>query len=145
MPVLRRLMAKTTIVRTRIRQKQPNIQWAPAQLRAGFLAGLAAIQHETAAADGLLPLPLDTRRRHIHYTHVRTHNPNDVQPEQMTRNAFWLHLVKCYKEAYPQADSETGSILQFGMVCKEMHKDALRDVDRSPHHHAAVYCSSMHY
>ena len=112
---------------------------------AGYLAGVRAIEHEAAAADALLPLPLDSRRRHIHYTHVRTNSGTDVQPHQLTRKAFWDHLVKCYKEAYPRAESENGSILAFGAVCKERHKDASRDVDRSEHHHAAVYCKESHY
>ena len=100
---------------------------------------------ERCAVDGLAPLPLDGRRRHVHYTHVRTHCPDDVQPHQLTRAAFWKHLARCYTEAYPSADSETGSILQFGVVCKEKHNDAARDVDRSEHHHAAVYCTTSHY
>ena len=147
MPLLpsRRLLSKTTVVNLRMRGKQPQVRCRLARPREGFLASLAAIQHEAAAADGLIPLPLDSRRRHIHYTHVRTHRPGDVQPEQMSRAAFWQHLERCYKDAYPQADSETGSILKFGIVCKEMHKDARRDEDRSPHHHAAVYCSLNHY
>ena len=105
------------------------------------MAGLEALQHESAGADGLLPLPLDFKRCHIHYTHIHTNSAADVQPSQLTRDAFWDHLMKCYQEAYPRADSETGSILEFGIVCKEKHKDTTRDVDRSEHHHAAIYSS----
>lgn len=104
----------------------------------GYLAGLTAIELESAAADGLLMLPADGRRFHVHYTHVRTKGASDVQPDQLSRAEFWRHLARCYREAYPKADSETGSILKFGIVCKEKHKDAKRDVDRSEHHHAAV-------
>ena len=100
---------------------------------------------EQNAVDGLMPLPQDRRRRHMHYTHVRTTCLDDVQPHQLTREAFWQHLERCYREAYPSADSETGSILHFGVVCKEKHNDAARDVDRSEHHHAAVFCSVNHY
>ena len=111
----------------------------------GFVAGLSAIEHESVAADGLLALPLDGRRRHIHYTHVRTKNPQDVLPDQLTREEFWEHILRCYQEVYPKAESETGSILQFGLVCKEKHKDAVRDIDRSEHHHAATFCCTPHF
>ena len=111
----------------------------------GYLAGISAVEHESAAADGLLALPLDGRRNHVHYTHVRTKGASDVQPHQLSRDQFWEHLVRCYREAYPQADSDTGSILMFGIVCKEKHNDAQRDVDRSEHHHAAVYCAKKHF
>ena len=67
-----------------------------------------------------------------------------MQPGQLSRAEFWAHLARCYRETYPQADSETGSILKFGIVCKEKHKDAKRDIDRSEHHHAAVYCDKKH-
>ena len=82
-------------------------------------------------ADGLLPLPLDNRRRHIHWTQCRTGNPKDVQPWQLTREEFWRRMDRCYKEVYQSADSETGSILQFGLVCKELHKDADREEELS--------------
>ena len=139
--VRRRLLQKQSVPHRRIRGKQPPDLWRDGPIRAGYLAGVAALQHEAAISDGLLLLPLDSKRRHIHYTHVRTTNANDVQPSQLTRQAFWDHLVKCYKEAYPRADSETGSILEFGVVCKEKHKDAARDIDRSEHHHAAIFSS----
>ena len=83
-----------------------------------------AIAAENAAADGLVVLPNDARRRHIHWTHSRTNNPHDVQPDELTREGFWEHLAQCYKEAYPKAGSDTGSPLAFGLVCKEHHKDA---------------------
>jgi hypothetical protein len=104
-----------------------------------------AISAEKCAADGLLVLPWDARRRHIHWTHCRTHNPQDVQPHQLSREDFWNHLVKCYQEAYPKADADTGSPLEFGLVCKELHKDAQREEDRSEHHHAATFSSEQLY
>ena len=142
MPLLRRrLLHKQSVPHRRVYGKQPADMWRDGPIQSGYLAGLAALQYESAIGDGLLPLPLDSKRRHIHYTHVRTNNANDVQPNQFTRQAFWDHMVTCYKEAYPRADSETGSILEFGMVCKEKHKDAARDIDRSEHHHAAIFSS----
>ena len=146
MPLVRhRLFHKQTVPRKRVRGKQPPCLWRDGPIRAGYLAGLDALRHESAAGDGLLPLPLDSRRRHIHYTHVRTKSARDIQPNQLTREAFWEHLMKCYQEAYPKADAETGSILEFGIVCKEKHKDAARDVDRSEHHHAAIHSSDPHF
>ena len=106
--LLRRLRGKQTVVPAGV---GPRAQ--------GIAMGVAAVEHEARAADGLLALPLDGRRRHIHYTHVCTSGAHDVQPHQMSREAFWEHLAKCYQEAYPRADSETGSILQFGVVCRE--------------------------
>ena len=128
-----------------MRQKQGPHAWTFRNpITTGFLAGLSAIEHESAAADGLLQHHPDKRRRHVHYTHVRTNNTQDVQPDQLTRAAYWDHLICCYREAYPKAEADTGSILQFGLVCKEKHKDAARFADRSEHHHAAVYCSQSH-
>ena len=106
MPLLpsRRLYFKQSIpvVRRRLASKQPAPPWAPAALQLGFLAGLSAIEHESAAADGLLELPVGGWRKHVHYTHVRTHGASDVQPHQLSRREFWLHLVRCYREVYPQ-------------------------------------------
>ena len=147
MPLLPRVRyrQKLTPVPRRLTGKQPQPLCLPARRQSGYFAVIAAIQHETAAADGLMALPLDGRRCHVHYTHVRTRGVGDVQPEQLSREAFWQHLLLCYQEAYPQADSDTGSILQFGLVCKEKHRDACRDIDRSEHHHAAVFCTTRHY
>ena len=104
-----------------------------------------AIEAENCAADGLLVLPWDARRRHIHWTHCRTHNPQDVQPHQLSREEFWNHLAQCYKEIYPKAESDTGSPLEFGVVCKERHKDAPRMEDQSEHNHAATFSSVQLY
>ena len=102
---------------------------APPVLR-GAEKALAA---EEATADGLLPLPWDARRHHIHWTHCRTHTPTDVQPHELTRQGLWEHLAQCYKEAYPKAESDNGSPLEFGVVCKDLHEDAAREADRSVH------------
>lgn len=137
-------------VQRRLRGKQSAPYPPPPGPAPGFgnpvLTGVAkAIRAEELAADGLLLLPWDARRFHIHWTHSRTHNPQDVQPHQLTREDFWNHLVRCYKEAYPKADSHTGSPLEFGLVCKELHKDAPREEDRSEHHHTASYSSQQLY
>ena len=143
--VRRRLSHKQKVPPTRVYGKQPPCLWRDGPIRAGYLAGLRAVEDEALASDRLMALPLDSKRRHIHYTHNRTNSTSDVQPWQLTREAFWNHLMRCYREAYPQAASDTGSILEFGVVCKEKHKDSARDIDRSQHHHAAVYCSMSHY
>ena len=100
---------------------------------------------EQCAADGLVALSLDARRTHVHYTHVRTDNPADVQPSALTREQFWRHLVTCYQEAYPDATSDTGSILQFGVVVKEKHRLAPHARDREDHHHAPTFSTAKHY
>ena len=107
-----------------------------------------AVEVENVAvlcADGLLPLPLTAKRRHIHWTHCRTRNPGDVQPESLSRGDFWLHLLRCYREAYPRAETETGTVLEFGLACKELHKDAEREEDRSVHYHAATFATQQVY
>ena len=86
----------------------------------------AALRAERFTEADLAALLLDARRFHVHYTHIRTSNPNHVQPEQMTRKQFWNYLCKVYREAYPSADSPTGSCLQFGLVATERHRDAPR-------------------
>jgi hypothetical protein len=109
------------------------------------VASREALLCEMAAADGLASLPLDGRRRHVHYTHSRTHGATDVQPNQLTREEFWKHMVRCYAEAYPDADSATGSVLRFGLVVKELHRDADRESDRSEHHHVAIFTKTSHF
>ena len=141
-------------MRRRLRGKQAAPYPAVAQAPPTFMArgGNAiatgvdqAIAAELRAADGLLPLPWDARRRHIHWTQCRTESAQDVQPHDLSREAFWGHIVRCYSAAYPKAETVTGSPLQFGLVCKELHKDAPRTEDRSEHHHAATFSSAQVY
>ena len=54
------------------------------------------------------------KRKHVHYTHVRTNNPSHKQPCSFTRAEFWAYVEELYKEAYPTTDA-TGSILSFGL------------------------------
>jgi hypothetical protein len=104
-----------------------------------------ALAAEQCAADGLIALQQDARRTHVHYTQVRTKNSDDVQPSQLTRQEFWEHLERCYRVAYPDATSKTGSILKFGLVVKELHKESTHEHDRDEHHHAATYSSEKHF
>ena len=108
-------------------------------------AAYAAIRAEKFNEAELPVLPLGARRQHVHYTQNWTHNKRDVQPDQMTRRQFWEHLLRVYREVYPDADSDTGSILQFGLVVKERHRDAPRMEESSEHHHAATFSSTAHY
>ena len=111
------------------------------------MASPHALLSEALAAEGLDDLPLlpaTVKRKHIHWTHVRTHEPW-VQPCEMTRAPFWKHLEVCYKECYPCDGSETGSILGFGKVVSEMHAAGKRAADRDPHKHAACFCTAQHY
>ena len=84
------------------------------------------------------------QRQHIYYTHVRTSNLADRQPEEFTREEFYLHLERCYAEAYPEAANRSKSILLFGAVAKEAHA-AAEDGHRHEHHHATTYCARRHY
>ena len=121
------------VKRRRVQGKCPPPEW------------YAALQAERFSEADLAMLRQDARRFHVHYTHVRTHDANHRQPDQMTRKQLWDHLVKVYREAYPCADSPTGSILQFGVVAKERHKDAASEQDRSEHNHVATFSNQAHY
>ena len=77
------------------------------------LAVYAALRAEGFTEADMAKLGLDARRFHVHYTHVRTSNPNDVQPHQMTNEQLWDHLVKVYREAYPDADMSTFEFLSI--------------------------------
>jgi energy-coupling factor transporter ATP-binding protein EcfA2 len=82
-------------------------------------------------------LAATVKRKHVHWTHVTTQDPDHKQPSEFTREAFWLHLAKCYKEVYPDVSSPTGSILAFGFVAKEFKSSA--------HKHCASFSLSQHY
>ena len=121
------------VKRRRVQGKRPPPEW------------YAALEVERFGEAGLAMLCQDARRFHVHYTHVRTRSPGHKQPDQLTRKQLWEHLVTVYREAYPCADSPTNSILQFGLVAKERHKDAPREEDRSEHNHVATFSDRAHY
>ena len=104
--------------------------------------------HNQAIADEgwseLVALSADTKRKHIHWTHVKTDDPSHVQPHQLSRRELWEHLERVYKEVYPEPANRTGSILLFGMVVKELHAESTRDELRHEHHHAPTYCTKQH-
>ena len=76
---------------------------------------------------------------------MRTRTPEHVQPCSMTRQAFWEHLVRVFAEVYPDPDSPTGSILRFGLVAQEKHRDSAREEHRAEHKHAATFASTQYY
>ncbi len=87
-----------------------------------------------AAAAVLAPVPAaGGKRRHVHWTHVRTHDASHTQPDSFTREGFYDHLVKCYNDAYPQG------LVHYGCVVEERHQDG------EVHHHAAICCKDQHY
>lgn len=95
----------------------------------------------------IVALAADAQRQHVHYTHIRTRNANNRQPDSFTRSEFWDHMVQVYKDVYPEPANSTGSILLFGAVAKERHAAAADDGDalRAVHHHCPTYCSKRHY
>ena len=121
--------------RRRIRGKQ-----APSAEPADY-----ALAAELEAADGLPALHTDARRQHVHWTMVATHSDQDVQPQALTRQGFWRHLLWCYQAAYPAADAPTGCILQFALVASEKHQNAAKWEDRCNHFHAACFTTEKHY
>ena len=93
----------------------------------------------------LTALSGDARRKHVHWTHVRTDDPALRQPSSMTRKEFWQHLERVYKEVYPEPANKTGSILLFGAVSKEHHAESVHSELRDEHHHTPTYTSKQHY
>ena len=154
--VLRRLTRKTT-VRCRIRGKRPEKKGMVIRRRISgkqrvfarhIALSVAMAPAEVAVRDEawceLIALQRDAKRKHIHWTQVRTHNAAHKQPSQFTRKGFWLHLKRVYRETYPEPANNTGSILLFGMVAKEMHASSAKDELRDEHHHAPTYSSKQH-
>ena len=84
------------------------------------------------------------KRKHVHWTHVRTNDPEHRQPDQMTREEFWKHLEQVYRDVYPEPANSTGSILLFGGVAKELHAASSQEELRHEHHHAPTYSSKQH-
>ena len=87
----------------------------------------------------------DRRRKHIHWVHVRTSNPAHKQPDSFTREEFWGHLCRVYRDVFPRPQNPTGSILMFGCVAKERHAESSQEAERAEHHHSPCYTSEQHY
>ena len=49
-------------------------------------------------------MPTTVKRKHVHYTHIRTNDPSHVQPSAFSREGFFLYLKKLYEEVYPTQD-----------------------------------------
>ena len=65
----------------------------------------------------LVALSGSAKRKHIHWTHVRTDNPEHRQPHEFTRQEFWDHLLRVYKDVYPEPANQTGSIGFHEALC----------------------------
>jgi len=138
--------ARHRVVRRRLRGKQPPPwlqQAGDKQLSAMEAMLMEALAAEEDEGPGLLPTT--AKRKHVHWTFVRTFNKKYKQPHQFSRKKYWEHIAKCYKEVYPDKVSPTGSISQFGLVAAERHKNSPKEADRSDHKHCACFCSSQHY
>ena len=92
----------------------------------------------------IVALSDDSRRKHIHWVHVRTADPALRRPESFTREQFWQHLRRVYKDVYPRPQNATGSILLFGCVAKERHAASTQAGEREEHHHSPCYTSEQH-
>ena len=142
-----------TMVRRRISKKRPPPTTMPGGVRRRVSkkrapvpvpsAFLQAIRDEGLGE--LVALSSDARRKHIHWVHVRTHDPGHKQPQEFTRKEFFEFMLKVYKEVYPEPANPTGSILLFGVVAKERHADSPKEEERSEHIHAPAYCTVQHY
>ena len=149
--VCRRLTGKqaapqlATVVCRRVKEKRAAPEFhAKAAQQASVQAAIANSALVAEAWAEVSALAEDAQRQHVHYTHVRTQNPADRQPDSFTRQAFWKHIERVYAEAYPEPANTTKSILLFGAVAKEAHA-ASQDDMRDEHHHVPTYCSRRHY
>ena len=121
--------------RYRLRAKTPPAVVPPPALRAIADEGWSE----------LTSLDESMRRKHVHWTHVRTGQPAHRQPDTLTREEFWHLLVDAYKDIYPEEANKTGSIVLFGLVVKEHHAASQQEPLRAEHHHCAAYTSTQHY
>ena len=128
--------------RRRLSRKTPRPPQFPDPMAAAIIAALEA---ESQGDDDLTALAATVKRQHMHFTHVQTTNPQHVPPSRFTRQGFWKHILKVYKEVYPRAGARTGSIVVFGLVAKERHKKCAKAEHRQQHHHGAVFCTDQHY
>ena len=104
---------------------------------------LAALADE--AWTELTALGDDARRKHMHWVHVRTHAAHHRQPDTFSRESFWRHMERVYRDVYPNPANRTGSILLVGVVAKERHVASTKEAERAEHHHCPCYCSVAHY
>jgi hypothetical protein len=132
--------AVQSTMRKRMRCKTKPTPVAPPPVKL-----LSPLELELLGVDGLAGLPEDARRHCVHYTMTKVTKAGAVQPSRLTRQKAWEHLCRLYTEAYPDATSKTNSILQFGLVAQEKHKDAPREEDRSIHFHIATFSEEKHY
>ena len=131
-------VAQAVALHRRLRGKQA----APAAYVLNAAAYQAIVDegwHELAA------LGDDVRRKHVHWVHVKTGNPDHRQPSTLSREEFWEHVCQCYREAYPEDANPTKSILLFGIVARERHHNSQREQEREVHTHFIAYCSMRHY
>ena len=93
----------------------------------------------------LTALDDEKRKKHVHWVHVKTDNPEHKQPETFSKEEFWLHMCRVYKDTYPEAANRTDSIMLFGLVARELHKKSFRMEERNPHNHFIAYTAQQNY
>ena len=81
--------------RRRLRGKQPGAEKNEAARRYALLATAEELAHPAVKFAGA-----GLRRKHVHWTHGRSADPTHVQPSELTREQFWKHLEKVYKDVY---------------------------------------------
>ena len=89
-------------------------------------------------------LPAATRTKNVHYTHGRSGGEKHVQPDRMSRQELWEHLLRVYEEAYPEPSSPTKSILAFGLVAQEPYPSLVPGFSPT-HKHAICFATEKHY
>ena len=99
---------------------------------------------EELAHPGVKFAPATVRRKHVHWTHGRSNIPAHVQPSAMTRAEFWTHLVKVYKDVYPDPASPTCSIPAFGLNAEEAYATTSAGLCAT-RKHGPTYSTEQHY
>ena len=79
---------------------------APTELVQSSIGDDALAQEAMVEVTALGP---DAQRQHVHYTHVRTFNEEDRQPESFSRQEFWEHMAAfCLLSVRPSVPVEIG-------------------------------------
>ena len=116
--------------RRRITGKNPPPAWDAALPAEGFIEADLAM------------LGLDSSRFHVHYTHVRTHDKNHVQPDQLTRKSSGNTLSK-YTARLTQVQTATqAASYSSDWLPKSATRTPPRAEGRSEHSHCATFNSS---
>ena len=126
LPIASALNAK----RRRMSGKRPPPAWHAALMLEGF------------TEVDLRMLCQGARRFHVHYTHVRTHDKNHVQPDQLTRKSSGNTLSKYTARLTHVQTATQAASYSSDWLPKSATRTPPRAEGRSEHSHCATFNSS---